>query len=749
LVTFSFNSIYATDYFFSNSGEDSNNGLSPAYPMKSIAKLNSLMVNLKPGDAVLFERGSIFYGQININASGNSNGAITFSSYGNGRNPVISGSVPVTGWSQYKENMFTSDISGNVKNVFVNGEQMTLARYPNTGFLSIDKSLPDPKKGFFDKNLSQPAGYWNGSIARIRTINWAYEYSDIIDFKNSSVVLKNPTLFPILSGWGYYLDNNLNELDTLNEWYFEKNDNDIGKVYFYPPFGESINNLNIQASIYDYGFFSDTQVANIIIRDLDILNQSESGIFFPRKISDLKIENCTFKGQVKTGLSNVNKSDNLKITNCRFNNINGKALSLNSVSNSTVSKNIFLNSGMIPGYGTTGDVYVLSAMYVFGDNNIISENYINGVGHDAINCLGAGNLVEKNVIKNCLQLLNDGGGIKCYGKYTNNSVWCNNFIYNVRGNIENTTEKEIKALGIYLDEFTNNMTILNNTVSGSKFSGIGIHDANNNLVINNILYNNNAGINLYMNKNSMDNKFFGNVIKSNNNNQYSVDIKYLGGELLPGIFDSNYYFNPGNQRSFGITYRNLFKDYSFQDWKLFVKSEEQSKIYIGPEFTYSKLYANMSDEIISINLGSQFDFKNKNLNEVNGTVELLPWTSEVLFTDVDLSNMPEITIAGGPIYFDDNQSENSISLEWYVISGINISEPVYVNAPEGYEISLFNDHDFSNKIILSSETGVVENIIFVRYNPISTGIAKGSILNISGDIELKLNVEIKMKTGLE
>lgn len=736
----SFNSILATEYYFSNSGDDSNNGLSPVYPMKSLSKLNSLMFKLRPGDAVLFERGNIFYGQININASGDENNPIVFGAYGNGRNPVISGSVPVNNWSIYKGNVYTSDISGIVKNLNVNGKQMFLARYPNSGFLTIDNPFSNPKTGFTDKQLNQSAGYWDGSIVRIRTVNWAYEYSVIKKFENFSLLLEIPTTYPSLSGWGFYLDNNLNELDTINEWYFENKESGSGKVFYYPATGADINKLDIQASIQDYGISSDIQLRNIVIRELEILNQSETGIYFSKKVSDLRIENCTFKGQIKTGISIDKKSDNVKIINNRFNDINGRALSLNNVSHSSVYRNIFLNSGMIPGYGTTGDAYVLSAVHVFGDTNIVSENYINGVGHDAINCIGTGNIVEKNVIKNCLMFLNDGGGIKCYGKYSSNSVWCNNFISNIKGNYENTTREESVALGIYLDEFTNNMSVINNTVTGSGFSGIGIHDADNNLIADNVLYNNRAGLNFFQNIHSNDNRIFSNVIKSNNANQFSVDVRYLGGELLPGKFDSNFYFTPDNYKSFGIRYRNVFKDYSFEDWKTFVKSESQSKIYIGPEVNFSKLLTNMSDEIISVDLESQFNYKDIYLRNINGPVEIQPWTSEIIFTEVDFSKKPEITIARVTLYFDDIGDENSGSLNWYVMSGVNISEPVFVTAPDGFEISLFNDHDFGNKIIINSENGTVENIVYVRYNPLSTGKANGSVTNISGGLKSEVKI---------
>ena len=118
---------HAEIYYFSNSGDDSNNGISPVYPFNSVKKINDIIHNMKPGDVILLERGSVFYGQINISSSGNKNSPVIIGAYGNGKNPVISGSIPVTDWSFYKGNIYSSNVNGIVKNLLVNEEQMTLA----------------------------------------------------------------------------------------------------------------------------------------------------------------------------------------------------------------------------------------------------------------------------------------------------------------------------------------------------------------------------------------------------------------------------------------------------------------------------------------------------------------------------------------------------------------------------------------------------------------------------------------------
>ena len=81
----SISGITGTKYYVSPNGSDSNNGTSPYYPWKSIAKVNA--TTLKSGDAVLFERGGEYRGKITATAG------VTYSAYGTGAKPIINGSA--------------------------------------------------------------------------------------------------------------------------------------------------------------------------------------------------------------------------------------------------------------------------------------------------------------------------------------------------------------------------------------------------------------------------------------------------------------------------------------------------------------------------------------------------------------------------------------------------------------------------------------------------------------------------------
>lgn len=734
---------FAETYYISNSGDDSNNGISPVFPLKTLEKVNQIISKMKPGDAILFERGSVFYGQINISSSGNLNNPILIGAYGKGSNPVISGSVPVTNWTKYYENIYSAEVNGVVKNLFANGNQMTLARYPNSGYLTIDEPLSDPKKGFTDKQLNQSSGYWNGSIARIRTINWAYEYTPIQSFKNSTLIFKNPTYDPVQKRWGYYLDNNLLELDTAGEWFYSEEKNGKGKVYFYPSIGSNINSSNVQASIFDYGLLSIRNVNNIIIQDLEIRNQSVAGMNFAKGASNLKIDNCTFKGILQLGVNVFNGSNNV-INNCRFYEIAGIPVNFPNNNKSSITDNIFKNIGMIPGYGTTGVAFQMSGIYIQGTSNNIAGNFFENIGQGAINCHGTNSIIERNILKNCLLLLNDGGAIKCWGENSNNSIWNNNFIFNLKGNLENTANDVTVALGIYLDDLTNNMRIINNTIVESGYSGIGIHDGYNNLIQNNICFDNPAGINFFQNSNSKNNRIIQNVITSINPDQNSVDVKYIGAENLPGIFDSNYYFNSVDVNSFSVNYRNVISDFNFDTWKSFIKSDNYSEFITGIEVSYPKLFINMSDDSVLIPLSFGYSYKDVNLSNVYGSLILKPWTSEVLFVNSDLSKLPEINAAGRTVDFVNSDAESLNSPRWYNLSGENLKQPVAINAPDGFEVSLDDDTGYSEALTVYPVSGKVDRIIFVKMIQEKNEGYKDFIANVSENITCKVKVEVSV-----
>ena len=105
----------ATVYYVSNSGKDSNDGLSPETAWKTLAKVNS--ADLQPGDYVLFERGGYFRGDKQLTSTSNNNlgalnakAGVTYSAYGVGEKPIISASAEqgavASRWKEVQDNVW-------------------------------------------------------------------------------------------------------------------------------------------------------------------------------------------------------------------------------------------------------------------------------------------------------------------------------------------------------------------------------------------------------------------------------------------------------------------------------------------------------------------------------------------------------------------------------------------------------------------------------------------------------------------
>lgn len=721
-VLISFSEAISANYFISNNGNDRNNGLSPLYPWRTISKLNSMMREFSPGDKILFERGSYFVGQVNIFCNGNQNNPIIFGAYGEGIDPVISGSLPIKNWTLQKDGVYQAQTDTNIRNLFMNGKQMILARYPNSGYLRVKEKLGKANSGFRDNSLKQKKDYWKGANARIRTINWAFEYSVVKGFQNGTIMLESQTSFPIEENWGYYLDNKLSELDTLNEWYYQEQQNGKGVVYLKPPSGVNPNTAFIEGSFISLGFYSNTDLINVTIRDLSFVNQSNIGIYLNGKNRGVRIENCSFSRQNMNAIYLPTENRGVSIENCKFSSVNGEALYMLGSRKGLISNNIFINTGMIPGYGTTGSAFCMSAIVILSsDSNHITENFINGVGHDGINCIGQGNLIEKNVLKNILLYLNDGGAIKSYGERTKGNIWRNNFVSDVSGSLAGTpASNRLLAYGIYADAGCRNMVIENNTVSNCTGSGIFLYEGcNENTIRNNICFNNPIAVKFRSDtRNSFGNKVIGNQFIGTKENQFATRLISRSGGFMPAVFESNTYVFPRNESIFQYEGSGRLDEYSADEWKAFQSGNEKSpELKSGDKFLHPKLFRNMTPDSVRYLLDPTVEYSDIDQKKVYSSIMVEPWTSEVLFANSDRAKDPVMEIVNGNLNFGNLSPGYSSSPKWFIISVKNIGSQITVKAPEGFLISRDFDRNFAGTLSISPEFKERDIVIFVRFSP--------------------------------
>ena len=142
-----------TAYYVSNGGSDQNDGLTPRTAWATLDKVNN--ARLKPGDAVLFRRGDVWYGGLT-----DCNNGITYSAYGEGDKPMLNGTDPglseVSNWSVYGKTpdggtiwVYSKSISDVAALLFDGTEEVGLkicADWGDSGYIDTSGKPFDVKK---------------------------------------------------------------------------------------------------------------------------------------------------------------------------------------------------------------------------------------------------------------------------------------------------------------------------------------------------------------------------------------------------------------------------------------------------------------------------------------------------------------------------------------------------------------------------------------------------------------------------
>jgi len=538
-----FSNANSTVYYVSASGNDINNGTSQSTPWQTIAKVNSMMASINAGDQILFKKGDKFYGTVTISKSGAAGNEIVIGSYGSGSLPEISGKKLITGWTLYSGNIYRAAMPDSVCHIYISGKLMTIARYPNSGFLKIDANIGNT--GIYDAELYQSSGYWNGANIRVRTANWSYESKTVSGFSGGTITFSSPTLYTTGPNYGYFLDNKLNLLDVQNEWYQDKT---AGYVYFYAPGGINPNSLTVEG---------------IVLKNGINVNQNKNFI---------KVQNLSVNGFADRGID-VFTSNNISVTGCSVTQVTNYGIVINGfneiinnnfiedvlnsavfgiITNGEIKNNIINRTGLYPGYGVNYRGYLGLEIHL-SKGVTVENNIIDSTGYSAIS-VGHSCIVRNNYINFSMLKFNDGAGIDIGDSDTLQVL--NNVVLNTIGNTESSAYPELYGSGIYINAgVLKNSTIHGNTCAYNSYAGIYIDHkigTANNKITGNVLYNNfgmqilfadySVGTNVPVYNTIVKNNIFYSLQAAQN---CMVLRTYTGTSQNDyGDFDSNYYCNP-------------------------------------------------------------------------------------------------------------------------------------------------------------------------------------------------------------
>src|SRR3989339_1377271 len=640
----------ATYYISSTDGDDTCTGLSQspyttgvtACPIKTLTKLNTK--TFSPGDSILFKKGDTFYGSITVSQSGTAGNPITFSSYGSGEKPIITGFTDVTSWTNLGNNIWESTNAVSTLSylniVLIGNTNTPMGRIPN-GLNYYTYQSHNANLSITSSDLTGTPN-WTGAMAVIRKNFWTWQQSTITSQSGGTIsytdigTSHNPN-----NNYNFFIQNDIRTLDNQNEWYYNPTTKKISIYSSSQPVNVKVPTINktMTGSSRHY----------ITLDGLTFDGANSSGVWFDNS-SYIDIINSNFNNTGQFGVYFYATQYNT-VDNSTFNNNNWSALTSSDNSNYiTYTNNNIENTFLIQGVGTGS----IAAIQAGADNILIQNNVINNSGYNGMMVTSNHGLVKNNFVNNSLLRSSDGGGIYTAGANIDLVIESNIFAngYGFPVGVGDILGRSTGAVGIYLDINASNTTVKNNTVLNNK-TGIYLNQGtDNNTITSNLTYNNKFEFEINNNNTSPDleGSVFNNVVTDNifvskdskdpswwktSLNVY-LSSPWGNADILKFISNSdrNYYVTPSSDLSmFEVYLRNpsLETFYTFDQWKVFTSHDANSKYltFSSPSDIFFDYNATTSNKTVSL----PWPVVDMDGNKVTGNVTILPYRSVIYLKD--------------------------------------------------------------------------------------------------------------------
>ena len=456
---------------------------------------------------------------------------VTYTTDGN-EPVVLDGGRRVSGWRKHDGKLWVADLPDvthglwTFRQLYVNGEQRTRARTPNTGFLRV-AGCPQgtPKKGDYHKDCDAfefASGdihadwanrsdvevivyhFWTDSHLPIKAVDAT---SNLVTFAHKAGKVFTDDFSE--DGARYIVENVFEGLDAPGEWYLNRR---TGQLFYYPMPGEDLLKSEVVAPFapsllrLEGNPGERKYVEHLRFRNLSFAysrfelppgdsNDRQGSATVPAALTlrgarACRIERCrisnlgTFAVDLLSGCSDNRIAGNeiayVAAGGVRVNGGTERAPFLERTRNNIISDNHLHHYGL--DYPSAVGILVMNA-----EGNTVSHNHIHHGGYTGISIgwvwgyarsISQNNRVEFNHIHDIGGVLSDMGGIYTLG-VSPGTVIRNNLIHDVTAN-------HYGGWGIYHDEGSTHLLVENNVVYHTKFAPFNIHFAKEVTVRNNI-----------------------------------------------------------------------------------------------------------------------------------------------------------------------------------------------------------------------------------------------------------------------
>lgn len=622
----------ATNYYVSNSGNDSNDGLTTVTAWQTISKVNASTFNA--GDSILLKRGDSWNERLTLKSSGSAGNPIIIGAYGTGNKPLITGLQTVT--LTNVGNIWSGIASNSVKSlntVLVDGKIRAKGRYPNAdatngGYLTYQSAT---QTSLTSSSLTGTPNY-TGKECVVRTAAWILDVVKVASQSTSTLNFSQSLTYNAgtLGGTGFFFQNDSTFLDAYGEWSY---DSTSKKLCVYSASSPVVQISTIDTLVYVNGR------SYITFDNLSIQGANMAAFQFD-SLSNVTVQNCSINYSGTLALSAQKCSYLSAINDSIQNSLSGGIYwrrvdpytpMQDTCNFATVSGNYIKNTGIYAGMGMNNNGRYVG-IYVVGRKPSILNNRIDSIGFNAVFFNGDTGLIKNNYISNFCFVKNDGGGIVTVigsyvpSTYNIGTVVRSNIIVNGIGQSYGNVWVNTSS-GIYLDQSTNNLTIDSNTIYNCDANAMSIGMADINVITNNNIYNGIGngmtinGDNSYIS--ATGNQINGNAIYSSSS---SWPVMYRYGGTNMGVINNNYYSGVSENTNFNYsgTLGSLYK------WQSLTGIDINSKV------TPSLLLSNVASLFYNPTFNDStitFSGRKISLRGVTyaGSITLHPFQSAILF----------------------------------------------------------------------------------------------------------------------
>jgi len=365
--------------------------------------------------------------------------------------------------------------------LFYKAEPMTLARWPNEGFVEIvDVTGPmsEGRYGKFSKvgkfiyEGDRPKRWSNEKDVWVHGY-WFHDWSDqrhkveSIDLENREISVVPPYhSYGYRKGKWFYAFNLLSELDSPGEWYFDREDN---RLYFWPP--DSAKHIAAGDAVVSLlpTLVSMTDVSHVTFRGITFEAVQGTAIRI-QKGSQNRIAGCTLRNIGNWAISVSGGTEN-GVVGCDITATGSGGISLSGGDRKTLTPaGHFAHNNHIHHYSRWNRMYK-PAVAITGVGLRIAHNLIEHAPHEAIAFSGNDHLIEFNEIHSVCFESNDAGAIYSGRDWTKRgTVIRHNYLHHING------FRGRGCVGVYFDDMLSGNTIYGNLfykVTRAAFVGGG------------------------------------------------------------------------------------------------------------------------------------------------------------------------------------------------------------------------------------------------------------------------------------